>query len=161
MLEIRRYQDIDNASVWELHHRALGPTGAFFRDGKWDEDLCDIQNHYLNNGGEFLVGVMDNKIVCMGAFRKKSDTLAEIKRMRVLPDFQRRGFGQIMLNKLEEKAFQLGYKELCLDTTTKQLPAQKFYEKNGYIEVGRGLMPPFKLIFYYKNISSKQVNNQL
>ena len=81
--------------------------------------------------------------------------------MRVLPDFQRRGFGQIMLNKLEEKAFQLGYKELCLDTTTKQLPAKKFYEKNGYIEVGRGQMPPFELIFYHKNISSKQVNNQL
>ena len=129
--------------------------GCFFRDGKWDEDLHDIQNYYLINGVEFLVGVMDNKIVCMGAFRKKSDTLVEIKRMRVHPDFQRRGFGQTILNNLEEKAFQLGYKELCLDTITKQLPAQIIYVKNGYIEVGQGQMPPFELIFYHKNISSK------
>jgi GNAT superfamily N-acetyltransferase len=64
--------------------------------------------------------------------------LAEIKRNRVHPDFQRRGFGQIIFNNPEEKAFQLGYKELCLDTTTKQLPAKKVYEKNGYIEVKSG-----------------------
>ena len=110
MLEIRRNQDNDNAAVWELHHRALGPTGGFFRNGKWDEDLRDIQNHYLNNGDQFLVVIMNDKILCMGAFRKKSDTLAEIKRMRVPPVFQRRGFGQLILNKLEEKAFQLAYK---------------------------------------------------
>ena len=152
MLEIRRYQDIDNASVWELHHRALGPTGAFFRDGKWDEDLRDIENQYINNNGEFLVGVLDNKIVCMGAFRKKSDTLAEIKRMRVHPNYQRRGFGQTILNKLEAKAIELGYQELCLDTTTKQKPAQKLYEKNGYIEVGREKIPEFELILYRKEL---------
>jgi ribosomal protein S18 acetylase RimI-like enzyme len=161
MLEIRRYQNTDSSAVWELHHLALGPTGAFFSEGKWDEDLRDIQNHYINNDGEFLVGVLDNKIVCMGAFRKKTATLAEIKRMRVLPFYQRRGFGQIILLKLEEKASILGYTELCLDTTTKQISAQKLYENNGYIEVGRGHMPPFELIFYHKNISSKQVNIQL
>ena len=152
MLEIRRYQDIDNLAVWELHHLALGPTGAFFRDGKWDEDLSDIQNHYLNNGGEFLVGVLDNKIVCMGAFRKKSLTVAEIKRMRVLPDYQRRGFGQTILITLEAEASKMGYTELCLDTTTKQIAAQKLYENNGYIEVQRGKLSEFELIFYHKDI---------
>ena len=136
MLEIRRYQDADNPAVLELHHLALEATGAYF-PGKWNDDLDDIQNHYLNNGGEFLVGTLDGKIVCMGAFRRKSDTLAEIKRMRVLPEYQRRGFGQIILNQLEEKASQLGYAELCLDTTTLQVPAQKMYQKNGFTVTGR------------------------
>ncbi|MGP8080440.1 MAG: GNAT family N-acetyltransferase [Dehalococcoidales bacterium] len=154
MLEIRRYQDADHPAVWELHHLALGPTGAYFRSGKWDADLHDIRNHYLNNGGEFLVGILDHKIVCMGAFRKKSATLAEIKRMRVLPEYQRRGFGQTVLNQLEEKASQLGYTELCLDTTTLQIAAQKMYRKNGFTEVRRGLMPPFELIYYHKYLHS-------
>ena len=44
MLEIRRYQDADNLAVWELHHRALKATGAYF-PGKWNDDLDDIQNH--------------------------------------------------------------------------------------------------------------------
>ena len=92
----------------------------------------------------------------MGAFRRKSDTLAEIKRMRVLPEYQRRGFGQIILNQLEEKAFQLGYTELCLDTTTKQIAAQKIYEKNGFTEVRRGMMPPFEVIYYHKSLNPEE-----
>ena len=155
MLEIRRYQDADNPAVWELHHRALEATGAYF-PGKWNDDIDDIQNHYLNNGGEFLVGILDGKIVCMGAFRKKSDTLAEIKRMRVLPEYQRRGLGQAILNQLEAKAILLGYRELCLDTTTLQIAAQKMYEKNGFTEVRRGLMPPFEVIYYHKSLISEK-----
>jgi ribosomal protein S18 acetylase RimI-like enzyme len=151
MLEIRRYQDADNPAVWELHHKALVATGAYY-PGKWHEDLHDIRNHYLNNDGEFLVGILDNVIVCMGAFRKKSDTLAEIKRMRVLPEYQRRGFGQEILTRLEEEANQMGYTELCLDTTTLQVPAQKFYVKNGYTEVGREQIPQFELILYRKKL---------
>jgi ribosomal protein S18 acetylase RimI-like enzyme len=155
MLEIRRYQDADNPAVLELHHLALEATGAYF-PGKWNDDLDDIPIHYLNNGGEFLVGILDGKIVCMGAFRRKSDTLAEIKRMRVLPECQRRGFGQIILNQLETKAIQLGYTELCLDTTTLQIAAQKFYGKNGFIEVRRGLMPPFEVIYYHKSLNAEE-----
>jgi ribosomal protein S18 acetylase RimI-like enzyme len=156
MLEIRRYQDADNPAVLELHHLALEATGAYF-PGKWNDDLDDILIHYLNNGGEFLVGILDGKIVCMGAFRRKSDTLAEIKRMRVLPECQRRGFGQIILNQLETKAIQLGYTELCLDTTTLQIAAQKFYGKNGFIEVRRGLMPPFEVIYYHKSLNAEEI----
>ena len=155
MLEIRRYQDADNPAVLELHHLALEATGAYF-PGKWNDDLDDIQNHYLNNGGEFLVGTLDGKIVCMGAFRRKSDTLAEIKRMRVLPEYQRRGFGQIILNQLEEKASQLGYTELCLDTTTLQVTAQKMNQKNGFTVTGRGQMPPFEVIYYHKTLNPEE-----
>lgn len=99
-----------------------------------------------------MVGILDSKIVCMGAFRKKPDTAAEIKRMRVNPDYQRKGFGQAILNQLEVRASELGYTELCLDTTTKQIPAQKLYEKNGYSEVRREKIPEFELILYRKKL---------
>jgi ribosomal protein S18 acetylase RimI-like enzyme len=156
MLEIRRYQAADNHAVVELHHLALEATGAYF-PGKWNDDLNDIQNHYLQNGGEFLVGTLDGKIVAMGAFRKKSITLAEIKRMRVHPEYQRRGFGQLLLNQLEAKAIQLGYRELCLDTTTLQTAAQKMYQKNGFTATGRGQVPPFEVIYYHKTLNSEKM----
>ena len=82
----------------------------------------------------------------------KTDTAAEIKRMRVHPDYQRRGFGQEILDKLEEKARKSGYTELYLDTTTKQIPAQKFYEKNGYVESDRGKLERLEVIFYRKKL---------
>jgi ribosomal protein S18 acetylase RimI-like enzyme len=40
-----------------------------------------------------------------------------------------------------------------LDTTTKQLAAQRMYEKNGYTEVGRGKFRELDLIFYRKQLS--------
>jgi GNAT superfamily N-acetyltransferase len=154
MLIIRQYQPTDKGSVRELHIQALEPTGAMLPGGLWnDDDLSDITNQYLTNGGEFLAGVLDNRIVCMGALKKKSDTTGEIKRMRVLPDFQRKGYGQLMLHRLETKARTLGYTELYLDTTTKQIPAQNFYKKNGYCEISRTVFAGLEIIFFEKHFA--------
>ena len=40
--------------------------------------------------------------------------------MRVHPEFQRRGFGQRILEALEKRAKELGYKEIQLDTIVKE-----------------------------------------
>jgi GNAT superfamily N-acetyltransferase len=116
---------------------ALEPIGIYITHGPWDEDLYQIDAAYLKSGGEFLVGTLDGRIVAMGAIRKTSADQAEVKRMRVHPDFQRRGFGQAILDALEAKARDLGYKMIHLDTSTIQTAAQRFYAKNGYVETGR------------------------
>jgi GNAT superfamily N-acetyltransferase len=88
----------------------------------------------------------------MGALRRTTADRAEIKRMRVHPDFQHRGFGQAILNALEVKARQLGYKMLHLDTSLQQTAAQQFYAKNGYVEVDRRKQGWFILLFYEKRL---------
>lgn len=133
---IRQYEEKDNPHVKELHVLALKFAYGYFEHGPWDEDLDRIPEIYLK-GGDFLVGVFEEKIIAMGALKKASEDTGEIKRMRVHPDFQRNGIGQLFLDKLEAKAKQLGYKILQLDTTVKQIGAQKLYEKNGYREVRR------------------------
>ena len=136
MLQIRRYQAEDNDAVKDLHYAGIKQFDAdagtdadlFGVDSNIDADLDDIENVYINNNGEFLLGVHEEKLVAMGALKKLSATCAEIKRMRVYPEYQRRGFGQVILKKLMEVAAQLGYTELCLDTLTQNIPAQKLYE---------------------------------
>jgi ribosomal protein S18 acetylase RimI-like enzyme len=150
-LLIRQYQKSDKDAVWELHRIALEPTGAMLL-GPWNDDFKNIPAHYPHKEGDFLVGLINEKIVCMGALRKKSENLGEIKRMRVHPYYQRMGYGQIILTSLEARARELGYMKLCLDTTTKQLPAQSFYMKNGYREVGRTFYAGLEIIFYEKKL---------
>ena len=41
------------------------------------------------------------RIVAMGALRPLDGRTAELKRMRVLPEYQRRGYGQRILDSLE------------------------------------------------------------
>lgn len=77
----------------------------------------------------------------MGALRRVSARVAEVKRMRVDACFQRRGFGRAVLHRLEDRARELGYRRLRLDTTVKQIPAQRMYRADGYVEVGRARDP--------------------
>jgi len=151
MIILRRYQSSDQEAVSELHNSALAPTGAHGGNGPWDDDLRQIEDIYLQDG-EFIVGLIDNKIVAMGALRRSSVARAEIKRMRVHPDHQGKGYGQQILAHLEERARDSGYTVLHLDTTDKQEVAQKLYLKNGYQEVARKPWRDLTMIFYEKKL---------
>jgi len=150
ILFIRRYRPEDREIVLRLHEIGLRETGTFVEGWDLDEDLLDIEGAYLNDSGEFLVGVLGGRIVAIGALKRIAPGRAEIKRMRVDPAFQRRGFGQTMLDALEERATELGYTTLHLDTTVQQQAAQRLYTKNGYREVRRDRMGPFECVFYEK-----------
>jgi GNAT superfamily N-acetyltransferase len=151
-LHIRRYESGDKDAVRRLHDDALNEVGAHLGSGPWDEDLDEIEDLYLDSGGEFIVGVMDSEVVAMGALRRISPETAELKRMRVRPDLQGRGYGQAILDALHRRAAELGYSTLRLDTTVQQRVAQHFYIKNGYHEVRRGNIGPFECIFYERDV---------
>ena len=95
-----------------------------------------------------------NEVVAMGALRRISLDAAEVKRMRVRPGLQGRGFGQAMLDSLHRRASRIGYTTLHLDTTVQQRAARGLYLKNGYREVGRGIVGPFDCIYYERGASA-------
>ncbi|GCE07233.1 GNAT family N-acetyltransferase [Dictyobacter aurantiacus] len=141
MFTLRRYTSTDQSAVEHLHVSALQQTGAYLGRGPWDDDIYAIENVYLKDQGEFLIGEDDGRMVAMGALKRTGPDRAEIKRMRIHPDYQGRGYGQLVLAALEAHARALGYQTLHLDTSILQLPAQRLYEKNGYREVGRTHYP--------------------
>ena len=147
---IRRYRDADLEAVWTLHHEALLPTGAHLGPGPWDDDLSDIPGRYLDGSGEFLVGELEGRLIAMAALRRFDGTTAELKRMRVLPPFQNQGYGGRVLEALEDRARQLGYTAVRLDTTDRQVQAQRFYAKHGYHRIGEGTLMDQRLLFYEK-----------
>lgn len=136
----------------QLHKNALDSAGAPSHCEEYDKDLYNIEKVYFKNGGEFLVGLENGRIITMGAFQKTSDTSAEIKRMRTEPEHQRKGYGQLILNELEKKAKEAGFKLLHLDTAEQLTGAQAFYLKNGYKEVSRKIIDSFMCIFFEKHI---------
>ena len=148
-LVIRRYRDEDHDAVWWLHNNALRRVGAHGGNGPWDDDLHDIGRIYFP-AGDFLVGELNGQIVAIGAIKRESQGCAAVKRMRVHPNHQRHGFGQQILDALQDRARDLGYTKLVLDTTVQQIAAQRLYEKNGFVRMGRGMFGRFPVIFYEK-----------
>jgi ribosomal protein S18 acetylase RimI-like enzyme len=153
-LVIRRYEARDHDTVWWLHLHALEAMGLVDEDtADLDDDVHHIEDVYLATGGEFLVGEIDGAIVAMAALKPTSAGRAELKRMRVHPAYQRRGLGQEILEALEMRARESGFRTIHLDTTVQQEPAQALYLKNGYRETRRGRIRRFDIIFYEKDLA--------
>ena len=136
MLTFREYRKEDKDAVFDLHIRALKSTGAYIDDpsmrGTWDHDLDTIEETYLNGSGTFLIVELDGKMVGMGAFRRFDADTAEVKRMRVDPEHQRKGIGTELLDRLLAKAKERGYTRAVLDVSTLQPAAIHLYESKGF-----------------------------
>ncbi len=143
-LQIRRYESGDREAVWRLHNEALDEVGAHLGNGPWDDDLHEIEAASLKTGGEFLVGILDGRVVAMGALTPVSPGETGVKHRRVEPALQ----GQTLFDALHRRAARLGYSTLRLDTAVRQRAARSLYERNGYREVRRGRIGPFDRVFY-------------
>ena len=80
----------------------------------------------------------DNKYIGMGAIRKHTKSIGEIKRMYVVPEYHGKGYGLQLLKFLLETAKSLGYTKIRLDTLQFMKNAQRIYDYVGFTEI-----PPF------------------
>jgi ribosomal protein S18 acetylase RimI-like enzyme len=140
-------------NVLLLHKTAMEKVGAYKGDGPWDDDLRDINKHYLESNGEFLIVLDDDKIVGMGAFRKISSNDAEIKRMRVAPECQGQGVGKMVLTKLIESAINKGYSTLILETSDKQIAANALYRNYGFVGIKQEIINGYNCSWYEKKLT--------
>ncbi|HKD76030.1 MAG TPA: hypothetical protein VKB76_11065, partial [Ktedonobacterales bacterium] len=63
MFTLRRYTPADQMAVEHLHVTAMKQTGAYLGRGPWDDDVYAIEDTYLRNGGEFLIGECDSQMM--------------------------------------------------------------------------------------------------
>ena len=114
-----------DAMVTEMEQLYSLPTGTGLGTGAAPADFAPP-------GGAFLVIYADGKPVAGGGIKRDEDGVAEIKRMYVAPAARRQGLGRRLLEELEEKARELGYVRIRLDTGNRQPHAQAMYERAGY-----------------------------
>ncbi len=78
--------------------------------------------------------VVEGNIAGMGALRKLSDEVGEIKRMYIRPLYRGRGYGKQMLNRLLEAGRKFGCSSFLLETSKFMTVAQHIYKSAGFIE---------------------------
>ncbi len=84
-----------------------------------------------------MLGHIEERLVVMGGFKLLSESVAEVKRMRVTPELQGKGVGHWFLGMLEAKMLESGVVNVRLSTTSKQEGALRLYAGSGYTEIGR------------------------
>lgn len=87
---------------------------------------------FHRDGGIFIVAYDAVTPVGCGALRPITDSEIELKRMYVAESNRGRGVSREILEYLENKARQLGFSKLLLETGDQQHAAIGLYEKSGY-----------------------------
>jgi ribosomal protein S18 acetylase RimI-like enzyme len=152
-LTIRRYRWSDLDTILTLHRICLAEVGLSPGDGVYyDDDFPRIQEIYLACGGDFLVGEVGWRVVAMGGLRPVDTATAEICRLRVHPEFQRRGYGTAMLTALEQRAVELGFHSVRGDTTLNQEAALALYARQGWRELSRERVGDLTVVYGEKRL---------
>lgn len=99
------------------------------------KDLNNIQGHYFDNGGTFLVALDSGKPIGSGALRKIDGKTAELKRLWLLEKYHGHGIGYRIITELFNFARKKDYKRIWLQASPEQVRALAFYRKVGFYEI--------------------------
>jgi DNA-binding MarR family transcriptional regulator/GNAT superfamily N-acetyltransferase len=85
--------------------------------------------------GAFLIMTLHGEAVGCGGLKRLSEERAYIKRMWISPAVRGLRLGRRLLEALEQKAANLGYRIVCLETHKSLEEAQRLYRSAGYRKV--------------------------
>ncbi len=116
--------------VWQESRFRFNPEGAH-------SDLRRIAEMYQTNGGGFWLMRRPGWIVGTVAVRRLPQNVAEVKRLNVIQQYRRRGFGAELLRHALRHAASTGYQRVRLDTVRNSGPAVRLFERLGFVEIPR------------------------
>jgi GNAT superfamily N-acetyltransferase len=102
-----RYDPKYQEAMLALHRSAVEGFVLGMTQQQDEADLMAIEKVYVRTNGEFLLGLLDKRVIAMGGFKRLSNDSAELRRMRVALDLQGRGYGTLLLHELEREGLSI------------------------------------------------------
>jgi ribosomal protein S18 acetylase RimI-like enzyme len=97
-----------------------------------DQQIARLPGAYGPPHGEVLLAYEQDSIVACGALRELEPKVGEIKRLHVRADHRGPGFGTRLTTALLDRARQLGYDRVRVDTLPTMAAAIQFYQELGF-----------------------------
>jgi putative acetyltransferase len=79
-------------------------------------DLSDINKNYIDKGGAFFVGVINNKIIGTLALLPEKNKTVKLKRMYLNKEYSGKNFGSALLDFAENWCNSNNYNKIILST---------------------------------------------
>jgi len=99
---------------------------------QFDQFIASLPGVYGPPRGDVILAHLRTNLVACGALRPWEAKVGEIKRIYVRPDHQGPGFGPILTTALLDRARELGYERVRVDTLPKMSGAIQFYQDMGF-----------------------------
>ncbi|MEM1392386.1 MAG: GNAT family N-acetyltransferase [Cyanobacteria bacterium P01_H01_bin.150] len=131
---IRQWKLSDRHCASEIIRSVLSEYGLDWEADGADKDVLEVEDYYLDNGGDFWVIEYQGKVVGTGAYYpiERGENSVEIRKMYLLPKARGFGLGKYLLQQLEAAISCRGFKQIWIETASVLNEAVKLYESNGY-----------------------------
>ena len=101
----------------------------------FEKELAELPGEYSFPSGSLLLLMIDNQSAGCVALRKIDNSACEMKRLYVRQEFRGRGFGRKLALAIINKAMDLGYSTMKLDTVPSMKQAIQLYKDFGFKEI--------------------------
>ena len=142
------YDEID--SVKELFTQYTEMLGVNLDFQNYEQELEHLPGKYALPDGRLYIACADNKAIGCIALRKINDTICEMKRLYVRPEFRGKKIGQLLAEQIISDAAKLKYEYMVLDTFTSLKSAIALYKKLGFYEIEPYYQNPLENVVYMR-----------
>lgn len=136
---VRPWHPSDRKPIAELIASALDEFGFAWEPNGADRDVLNVEECYLNRGGEFWAVERDRsdgspEVVGSGGYYPvdRGEGAVEIRKMYFAPTARGRGLGRFLLGQLELAIARRGFTHIWIETASAMAAARSLYESSGY-----------------------------
>ena len=78
--------------------------------------------------------ISNGKLIGMSFILKQNEKVVFVAEVSILPEYQGKGLGKALMNKIIQSCANKGYSKLGIDVTKDNISAYKLYQKLDFIE---------------------------
>lgn len=136
-INIRDVQPQDNDALNRLVHVTLEEFGAC-GDGfaMADAELLDMYSNYQKKGKHYFVVELNGQVLGGAGIApldgEEDSGICELRKMYFFPELRSQGVGKTLIDQCIEKAKEMGYHSMYLETIHEMKTAQKLYRSRGF-----------------------------
>lgn len=134
-MDIIAFRQDMQQTVEDFFEKCFSAVGIPYSPRDRHADIADVERYYMQNGcfwclfdNEVLVGTVAVRLIDI------NNKVIELKRMFVLPEYQGKGYGRLLLEHAIAYAREQQYHKVCLDTRKQFSAAQHLYRSSGFRE---------------------------
>ena len=128
MIQIINAQEQDQyQKVRELFMQYAGSLDFDLEFQGFSQELATLPGHYAPPDGCILLAEDSGRFVGCVALRPLEDKICEMKRLYVKPDYRGRGIGRMLACSIIDRAREIGYAKMRLDTIATMQEARTLY----------------------------------
>ena len=101
----------------------------------FEEELNSLEERYGSPDGTIIIASVDGRSAGCIALHRLSGDICEMKRLYVRDDYRGLGIGKKLITQILEKASELEYRSIRLDTLPTMEKAQELYEAFGFYDI--------------------------